>query len=644
MTGDPKSLFTKRCVDIIMLIAYVVTQLLLQPQYAVSPSPVCCASARRERRGDYWREKSLSRAAVKKNVPPLVTTPSTSGGMHPLFDLLREEAAEFDMADPVADVREMRVGDRVPCQVVGNSPLGLNVELVPSGVSGLIYAEEAGFLPDDGTDEPAALGDVVPGYVTTVRDDGKVDMSWRRYGTVPKLEAAATTLLRALLAARESSGEGGEGDRVALGDSSPPEAIRLSLDLSKSSFKAARGKLLKAGLLAHPLLPHETCLAEGVNNWPEDWKAEERADGAEGNEGGAKEAASAGGVLEMAGLPMAAHRRVSGAAALLRLLSVHGDVSSLRGLVRDGEPTGRVRAVFARAADARAAYAELRAFQLASADDDDRLEESPRVRLLDGGDGEESAWDDDDDDDDGEGDDDGEWEMADGGEDGDDWDDFEDDDPHAEWLRPPPKGARAPVDRAAVSRLASRPPARAAVAAGGGGDDTAGAAGRRPGSIFVGNLPFDADEDDLWDLFMDCGYAHGPTSLATPSRALRERAPDRAATLPPCMSAHVLAQPRARLDPALAQPCLDPSLNCARLPSHHTPSLSATLSATQVYQISRPAHRPGWCDQRLRARHLQRGRGRRDGHAAIRHRAPRPAVTGRALARQARGSRPRRRE
>ena len=25
-------------------------------------------------------------------------------------------------------------------------------------------------------------------------------------------------------------------------------------------------------------------------------------------------------------------------------------------------------------------------------------------------------------------------------------------------------------------------------------------------SIFVGNLPYDATEDDLWDVFLDCGY------------------------------------------------------------------------------------------------------------------------------------------
>ena len=95
------------------------------------------------------------------------------------------------------------------------------------------------------------------------------------------------------------------------------------------------------------MLPEETALAEGVTSWPADWQADDGADAGPAVPAGV--GVTAGGVLEMTDLPMAAHRRVSGATALLTLLSQYGEVLSLRGLVRDGEPTGRVRAVFARA-------------------------------------------------------------------------------------------------------------------------------------------------------------------------------------------------------------------------------------------------------------------------------------------------------
>ena len=424
----------------------------------------CCAVSRQERRADWWADNFRPESEpLLLTDPKLVVRPGSVMGEHPLYPLLKDAATDLGAADPEAAALDLRVGQRVMCQVVGSSGLGLSVALLPSGASGLVYADETGYPPDDGIATPAALGDVVPAYVCKIRDDAKLDLSWRRQGTVPKLEQAAQTLLRALLAASD------EGGVLPLGDASSPESIRRVLGLSKASFKAARGRLLKAGLLGHPLLPIETRLAEGVTSWPDDWQS----DAAGGD--GAVSSADTAIELELSPLPAAAAHRVSGAAALLRLLSDHGEVRSLRGLVDGGAPSGRVRAVFRSETDARAALAQLRLYYGSAAGED---EPAPRARLLGAEDEgefgqtgvhqeregeEEEAWDEEPD---------AEW---------------------ATWPRDPRKsaaGRSAPGRYAGEGAAASTPPSQS----------------RRPCSVFVGNLPRDATEGDLWDLFLDCGY------------------------------------------------------------------------------------------------------------------------------------------
>ena len=173
-------------------------------------------------------------------------------------DALNGEVGVFYEGDRA--VHRHAEGERVMCQVVGASGLGLSVAIIPTGAEGLVYADEAGYLPEDGSGEPAALGDVLPAYIDKCRDDGKLDVSWRPPGTLPKLEAGAELLLTALLESDDGS--------LDLGDQSTPEAIRSALGLSKSNFKAARGRLLKAKLLEHPLDPYVTVLASSARSAP----------------------------------------------------------------------------------------------------------------------------------------------------------------------------------------------------------------------------------------------------------------------------------------------------------------------------------------------------------------------------------------
>lgn len=124
------------------------------------------------------------------------------------------------------------VGQAVSLDVVNFSPLGCNVR-VDGVAEGLVYSSELAYPPRVGNlgGLPLRRGDLVGGYVATVREDGKLDISLRKHGFA-KAEGARATLLLALLAA--------PGRELPLGDASPPEAVSEALGLSKAQFKQVR--------------------------------------------------------------------------------------------------------------------------------------------------------------------------------------------------------------------------------------------------------------------------------------------------------------------------------------------------------------------------------------------------------------------
>ena len=481
--------------------------------------------SRADRRASWWSEHQPDEPSIVLQNPQLAVHKGDTShrrrflGPHPLVPLLAEAEEDSTLADPEAAARGAAEGDRVWCQVIGESPLGLSVAILPDGASGLVYTDEAGFAPEDGTGVPAALGDVVQGYVQKVRHDLKIDVCWRKPGKLPRLQTASATVLEALLR--------NDGEALPLGDASPPEAIKLKLGLSKSAFKAARGQLLKAGLLHHPMAAEETKLAEGVTSWPDGWQ---RPDGVAASAPPSRTSSSPGSqtTLELSKLPPAAAKRVSGACALLRLFATHGEVLSLRGLVADGAPSGRVLAVYSEPSDAVAAHEELAKHEKETSEAGVEGPPPPRARLVDSVEApptrryeppaaaaaaqQEGAWKNNEEDE-------GAWD-----------DEYGDEDPHAEWVRgrpPQHRGGRYEPPSASRGRYDAR--------SGGGryGGDDGAASGRgyaaedewqrqqqpppsggdaastprtRPNSIFVGNLPYDATEDDLWELFLDAGY------------------------------------------------------------------------------------------------------------------------------------------
>ena len=301
--------------------------------------------SRRERRAMYWDAKVPPAQELQQPLLP-----------HPLEELVEwhhREERRFASTP-------LQQGERVMVLVIESSPLGLGVEVVPGGDGGLVYNDEAGFVPDS-SHEPVGVGDVVPAWVLKTRYDDRVDFAFREPGAKPKLEGGAAALLEALLASRER----GEGGVLPLGDASTPAEIKLGTGMSKSTFKAARGALLKAGALAFPLEPRSTALAEtaaadtdeGVARLFEALGAQKEAGG--GPRGGAARAADSW--FEMAQLPPPVLRSAAGAAALVELIERYGDEADGEGVasLRVAPSAGAVRVHMHSAAAAAAAAARL---------------------------------------------------------------------------------------------------------------------------------------------------------------------------------------------------------------------------------------------------------------------------------------------
>lgn len=124
----------------------------------------------------------------------------------------------------------LKAGDAATLLLWQFTDLGAKV-IVNHRFSGLLYREEL---------TPAMRpGDLHPGFVRTLREDGKLDVSLRKVGT-----AAAKDARQVILAALEAD------PFLPLHDHSPPELVQEQLGLSKKQFKKAVGNLYKEGRVA----------------------------------------------------------------------------------------------------------------------------------------------------------------------------------------------------------------------------------------------------------------------------------------------------------------------------------------------------------------------------------------------------------
>jgi uncharacterized protein len=121
---------------------------------------------------------------------------------------------------------ELNVGDQVDLLVWMETDLGYNT-IVNHRYKGLLYYNEVF--------KKIQVGDHVQGYIKTIREDDKIDVSLQIQGFA-NIDASAQAVLDKL---QRSNGF------LNLSDSSSPEEIMEQMEMSKKTFKKAIGALYK---------------------------------------------------------------------------------------------------------------------------------------------------------------------------------------------------------------------------------------------------------------------------------------------------------------------------------------------------------------------------------------------------------------
>ncbi|MDB2571613.1 MAG: DNA-binding protein [Polaribacter sp.] len=123
---------------------------------------------------------------------------------------------------------DLQEGDKVQLIIETETNLGYTV-LIDEEYDGLLYRNEIFQDLEEGME--------VTGYIKTLREDGKIDVSLRPQGFRNVINSDVDKVLHKLEASREGF--------VLLTDKSSPEAIRFQMQMSKKAFKKAVGNLYK---------------------------------------------------------------------------------------------------------------------------------------------------------------------------------------------------------------------------------------------------------------------------------------------------------------------------------------------------------------------------------------------------------------
>jgi len=119
-----------------------------------------------------------------------------------------------------------QVGDLVELIIIRETQLGFVV---------LIDDTEEGLLFKSDVFEPLEKGQEIKGYIKTIREDQKIDVSLRPQGFRNAIDVDCDKILQRLKAEK----------KLFLTDKSSPEEIKSSLQMSKKAFKKAIGFLYK---------------------------------------------------------------------------------------------------------------------------------------------------------------------------------------------------------------------------------------------------------------------------------------------------------------------------------------------------------------------------------------------------------------
>ncbi|WOC39891.1 DNA-binding protein [Polaribacter sp. HL-MS24] len=123
---------------------------------------------------------------------------------------------------------ELQEGDKVQLIIETETALGYTV-LINEEFDGLLYRNEVFQELEENME--------VTGYIKTIRDDGKIDVSLRPQGFRNVIDSDVDKILHKLKESREGF--------LLLTDKSSPESIKFHLKMSKKSFKKAVGNLYK---------------------------------------------------------------------------------------------------------------------------------------------------------------------------------------------------------------------------------------------------------------------------------------------------------------------------------------------------------------------------------------------------------------
>lgn len=124
-----------------------------------------------------------------------------------------------------------KAGDRVDLIIAGQSELGWNV-VINKKYLGLVYTSDV-------FKKLYPLSEEV-GYIKTIRDDGKIDVTLQKQGFVQNIDEFKQKILDKL---EENYG------LLYLTDDSSPEEIKEELQMSKKNFKKAIGGLYKDNVI-----------------------------------------------------------------------------------------------------------------------------------------------------------------------------------------------------------------------------------------------------------------------------------------------------------------------------------------------------------------------------------------------------------
>ncbi|MCK5154106.1 MAG: hypothetical protein KAQ93_07065 [Spirochaetales bacterium] len=128
------------------------------------------------------------------------------------------------------DTSDLNEDQEVELLVYGSTPLGL-VVIVDNEYPGLVYRSEVFKEPE--------VGDKLTGWISNIREDGKLDISLKRKGYYAVIDSSES-LLQLI---KDNNGF------LDLHDKSTPEEIKEKLGMSKKLFKKIAGGLYRDGLI-----------------------------------------------------------------------------------------------------------------------------------------------------------------------------------------------------------------------------------------------------------------------------------------------------------------------------------------------------------------------------------------------------------